>query len=52
MRASLLALALLAGAVPDIHPGSLVDVAVEVAGEPVPLYDAVDGSGRFYFEAR
>lgn len=67
MRASLLALALLAGAVPNAHPGStglpvavrgpdprvagLIDVAVEVAGEPVPLYDAVDGSGRLYFQA-
>jgi len=52
MRASLLALALAAGAVPQVHAGSLVDVAVEVAGEPVPLYGAVDGSGRLYFEAR
>jgi hypothetical protein len=57
MRASfralgLLALALLAGTVPTLHAGSLVDVAVEVGGEPVPLYDAVDGSGRLYFEAR
>jgi hypothetical protein len=52
MRASLLALAVLAGAAPDVHPGSLVDVAVEVAGRRVPLYDAVDGSGRLYFEAR
>ncbi len=52
MRAPLLALALLAGAIPQLHAGSLVDVAVEVAGEPVPLYDAVDGSGRLYFEAR
>ena len=52
MRAPLLALALLAGAVPIAYPGSLVDVAVEVAGAPVPLYDAVDGSGRLYFEAR
>ncbi len=52
MRVPLLALALLAGAVPNVHAGSLVDVAVEVAGEPVPLYDAVDGSGRLYFEAR
>jgi hypothetical protein len=52
MRAPLLALALLAGAVPGARAGSLVDVAVEVAGAPVPLYDAVDGSGRLYFEAR
>lgn len=52
MRASLLALALMAGAIPQVQAGSLVDVAVEVAGEPVPLYDAVDGSGRLYFEAR
>ena len=52
MRAPLLGLALLAGAAPNAHPGSLVDVAVEVADEPVPLYDAVDGSGRLYFQAR
>lgn len=52
MRGSLLALALLAGAVPHVQAGSLVDVAVEVAGEPVPLYGAADGSGRLYFEAR
>jgi hypothetical protein len=52
MRASLLALALAAGAVPQVQAGSLVDVAVEVAGETVPLYGAVDGSGRLYFEAR
>ena len=52
MRAPLLALALLAGAIPDVRAGSLVDVAVEVGGEPVSLYDAVDGSGRLYFEAR
>lgn len=31
--------------------GSLVDVGVEVAGSPAPLYHAVDGSGRYYFEA-
>lgn len=52
MRAPLLALALLASAAPNIPAGTLVDVAVEVDGEPVPLYDAVDGSGRLYFEAR
>lgn len=52
MRVPLLALALLAGAAPNVHAGSLVDVAVEVSGEPVPLYGAVDGSGRLYFEAR
>jgi hypothetical protein len=46
-----LALALLAGAVPAAYPGPLIDVAVEVGGEPVPLYGAVDGSGRLYFEA-
>jgi len=49
---ALLAVALLAAAVPNVRAGSLVDVAVEVAGVPVPLYDAVDGSGRLYFEAR
>src|SRR5687767_5423146 len=52
MRAPLLAVALLAGAAPHAHPGSLVDVAVEVAGRTVPLYRAADGSGRLYFEAR
>jgi hypothetical protein len=52
MRATLLAVAVLAAATPDIQAGSLVDVAVEVAGETVPLYHAVDGSGRLYFEAR
>lgn len=52
MRTPLLALALLAGAASNARPGSLIDVAVEVAGRQVPLYDAVDGSGRLYFEAR
>ena len=52
MRAPLLVLALLAGAAPIVHAGSLVDVSVEVAGAPVPLYDAADGSRRLYFEAR
>jgi hypothetical protein len=33
-------------------PGSLVQVEVEVGGRPAPLYAAVDGSGRFYLEAR
>ena len=32
--------------------GSLVDVTVEVAGHPTPLFPAPDGSGRLYFEAR
>ena len=53
MRASILgALVLLAAAAPGARAGSLVDVTVEVGGLPVPLYDAVDGSGRLYFEAR
>ena len=52
LAVALLAVALLAAAVPNVRAGSLVDVAVEVAGVPVPLYDAVDGSGRLYFEAR
>ena len=52
MRAHLLGLALLAGAAPTLHAGTLLDVSVEVAGVPVPLYDAVDGSGRRYFQAR
>lgn len=33
-------------------PGSLVGVSVEVEGRSAPLYSAVDGSGRFYVEAR
>jgi hypothetical protein len=33
-------------------PGSLVGVSVEVEGRSAPLYAAVDGSGRFYVEAR
>jgi hypothetical protein len=52
MRASLLALALVAAVAPDAHAGSLIDVTVEVAGRPVPLYGATDGTGRLYFEAR
>jgi hypothetical protein len=52
MRVPLLAAALLAAPLPAVHAGSLVDVAVEVGGERVPLYGAVDGSGRAYFEAR
>lgn len=32
--------------------GSFVTVAVEMEGDPVPLYSAPDGSGRFYLEAR
>jgi hypothetical protein len=43
------ALALLAPA--GARAGSLVDVSVQVAGSPVSLYPAVDGSGRLYFEA-
>jgi len=33
-------------------PGSLVGVSVEVEGQSSPLYSAVDGSGRYYVEAR
>ncbi len=33
-------------------PGPLVSVSVEVDDEPVSLYPAPDGSGRFYLEAR
>jgi hypothetical protein len=33
-------------------PGSLVGVSVEVEGTQTPLYRAVDGSGRYYVEAR
>ena len=52
MRAPLLALSFLAVSAPHAFAGSLIDVAVEVAGRPVRLYDAVDGSGRLYFEAK
>lgn len=52
MRATLIALSLLAAAAPAVHAGALVDVGVEVGGSPVPLYGSVDGSGRLYFEAR
>jgi hypothetical protein len=33
-------------------PGSLVGVSVDVEGSETPLYRAVDGSGRYYLEAR
>ena len=33
-------------------PASLVSVSVELDGRPASLYPAVDGSGRFYVEAR
>ena len=33
-------------------PGPLVEVSVDVAGQPAPLYPAPDGSGRYYLEAR
>jgi hypothetical protein len=33
-------------------PGALVGVTVEVEGYDSPLYSAVDGSGRYYVEAR
>jgi hypothetical protein len=35
-----------------VQPGSLVGVSVEVEGASAPLYSAVDGSGRYYLEAR
>ena len=31
--------------------GDWVGVGIEVAGRRAPLYRAVDGTGRFYFEA-
>lgn len=37
---------------PPSEGGTLVSVGVEVEGAPVPLYRAVDGSGRHYVEAR
>ena len=52
MRVPLLALAFLAAPLSLARAGSLIDVAVEIGGERVPLYGAVDGSGRLYFEAR
>lgn len=36
----------------DEAPGALVGVTVEIDGQPVALYTAPDGSGRFYLEAR
>jgi hypothetical protein len=33
-------------------PGSLVGISVDVEGTETPLYRAVDGSGRYYLEAR
>ena len=50
MRGSILAGVFALAAAPA-GAGSLVDVSVEVAGSPAPLYHAVDGSGRLYFEA-
>ena len=50
MRGSILGALFALAAVPAAA-GSLVDVSVEVAGSPAPLYHAVDGSGRLYFEA-
>ena len=32
--------------------GSLVTVSVEVDGSPAPVYQGLDGSGRYYLEAR
>lgn len=52
MRASILGALVLAAAAPAVQAGTLVDVSVEVGGRTVPLYNAVDGSGRLYFEAR
>lgn len=34
------------------NPGRMVAVTVEVDGRETPLYRAVDGSGRYYLEAR
>jgi hypothetical protein len=34
-----------------VAPGSWLNVSIEVDGTPRPLYAAVDGSGRYYFEA-
>ena len=49
----LLLLPLRAGAHDAPVPGgSLVDVDVQVDGRVVPLYSALDGSGRLYLEAR
>jgi hypothetical protein len=35
-----------------VQPGNLVGLGVEVEGSTAPLYAAVDGSGRYYLEAR
>jgi hypothetical protein len=61
MRSTAAALMLLAAATPawahrpwpgPVQPGSLVGLTVEVEGAAAPLYSAVDGSGRYYLEAR
>ena len=36
----------------QVVPGSWLHASIEVDGAPQPLYAAVDGSGRYYFEAR
>lgn len=35
-----------------LFPGSVVGVEIRVNQNTTPLYNAVDGSGRYYFEAR
>jgi hypothetical protein len=35
-----------------VAPGSWLHASIEVDSAPQPLYAAVDGSGRYYFEAR
>lgn len=35
-----------------VQPGNLVGLSVDVEGSTAPLYAAVDGSGRYYLEAR
>jgi hypothetical protein len=62
MRSTVAALSLLAAAATPawahrpwpapVQPGSLVGLSVDVEGSTAPLYSAVDGSGRFYLEAR
>jgi hypothetical protein len=61
MRSTAAALLLLAAATParahqrwpaPVQPGHLVGLSALVEGSTAPLYAAVDGSGRYYLEAR
>ncbi len=36
----------------EVTSGAFLGVEIRVGGSPMPLYSAVDGSGRYYFAAR